>query len=214
MEALPILTCEPLNVTTSVRGEWSWHVNSIVACCHSAKLCGYAARDFRSQHYNEWPDLIVSTWKAGSCFGKHRHLCQLFAVIVTVLLHVTYCLRYRQSWNARARTFVVREVGSWPEPRPHDLCVLVEQVTRLCRRLDVVWFSHCHESACEVRIVWCFWRMAACSIILYLFKLNACSFWHNVKNGCLSARISSTDVSWRSRSGKIPRYTLNKGKIL
>jgi len=29
--------------------EWSWHVNSIVACCHSAKLCAYAARDFRSQ---------------------------------------------------------------------------------------------------------------------------------------------------------------------
>ena len=50
MQALPILTCEPLNVTTSVRGEWSWHVNSIVACCHSAKLCAYAARHFRSQH--------------------------------------------------------------------------------------------------------------------------------------------------------------------
>ena len=29
--------------------ECSWHVNSIVACCHSAKLCAYAARDFRSQ---------------------------------------------------------------------------------------------------------------------------------------------------------------------
>ena len=33
--------------------EWSWHVNSIVACCHSAKLCAYAARDFRSQHFKE-----------------------------------------------------------------------------------------------------------------------------------------------------------------
>ena len=29
--------------------EWSWHVNSIVACCHSAKLCAHAFRDFRSQ---------------------------------------------------------------------------------------------------------------------------------------------------------------------
>ena len=29
--------------------EWSWHVNSIVACCHSAKLCAHAARNFRSQ---------------------------------------------------------------------------------------------------------------------------------------------------------------------
>jgi len=53
VEALPILTCEPLNVTTSVRGEWSWHVNSVVACCHSAKLCAHAARDFRSQHLSD-----------------------------------------------------------------------------------------------------------------------------------------------------------------
>ena len=31
--------------------EWSWHVNSIVACCHSVKLCAYAARNFQSQQY-------------------------------------------------------------------------------------------------------------------------------------------------------------------
>jgi len=29
--------------------EWSWHVNSIVACCHSVKLWAYATLDFRSQ---------------------------------------------------------------------------------------------------------------------------------------------------------------------
>ena len=29
--------------------EWSWHVISIVACWHSAKLCAYAARNIRSQ---------------------------------------------------------------------------------------------------------------------------------------------------------------------
>ena len=33
--------------------EWSWYVNSIVACCHSAKLCAHDARDFRSQQY-QW----------------------------------------------------------------------------------------------------------------------------------------------------------------
>ena len=32
--------------------EWSRRVISIVACCHGAKLCAYAARDFRSQHEN------------------------------------------------------------------------------------------------------------------------------------------------------------------
>ena len=36
--------------------EWSWHVNYIVACYHSAKLCAYAARDFRSQHNCETSD--------------------------------------------------------------------------------------------------------------------------------------------------------------
>ena len=36
--------------------EGTWHVNSIVACCHSTKLCAYAARDFLSQH---WHDLHI-----------------------------------------------------------------------------------------------------------------------------------------------------------
>ena len=31
--------------------EWSWHVNSIVACCHDAKLCAHAAQDFWSHQY-------------------------------------------------------------------------------------------------------------------------------------------------------------------
>jgi len=29
--------------------EWSWHVISVVACCHNVKLCTLAARAFRSQ---------------------------------------------------------------------------------------------------------------------------------------------------------------------
>jgi len=29
--------------------EWSWHVISIVACCHSEKLCTLVAQAFRSQ---------------------------------------------------------------------------------------------------------------------------------------------------------------------
>jgi len=33
--------------------EWSRRVISIVACCHSAKLCALAARDFQSQHINK-----------------------------------------------------------------------------------------------------------------------------------------------------------------
>ena len=51
--ALPILTCERLNATTSVREERLRRMISIVACCHGAKLCAYAARDFRSQQFND-----------------------------------------------------------------------------------------------------------------------------------------------------------------
>jgi len=39
--------------------EWSWHVSSIVACCHSAKLCAYAAQDFRSQHSDAHPEVLM-----------------------------------------------------------------------------------------------------------------------------------------------------------
>ena len=46
-----------LNLMTSVRRDWSWHVNSIVPCCHSAKLCAYAARDFRWQ---QWQQSVIN----------------------------------------------------------------------------------------------------------------------------------------------------------
>ena len=49
--------------------EWSWHVNSIVACCHSAKLCAYAALDFRLQQ------CLIFTETFLSIFLRHfRHL--------------------------------------------------------------------------------------------------------------------------------------------
>jgi len=51
MEALPILTCERLSITTSIRKERLRRMISIVACCHGAKLCAHAAWDFRSQQY-------------------------------------------------------------------------------------------------------------------------------------------------------------------
>jgi len=49
VKALPILTCEQLNMMTSVREERLRRMISIFACCRGAKLCAQAARDFRSQ---------------------------------------------------------------------------------------------------------------------------------------------------------------------
>ena len=51
--------------------EWSRRVISIVACCHGAKLCAYAARDFRSQHYQSLEILTLAqmlwTARVGVC---------------------------------------------------------------------------------------------------------------------------------------------------
>jgi len=54
--------------------EWSWHMNSIVACCYGAKLCAYAARDIRSQQY--WLSIPVIRTKS----LKTRALCVLHSV--------------------------------------------------------------------------------------------------------------------------------------
>ena len=104
MEALPILTCERLNIMTGVPRKWSWDVNSIVACCHSTKLCAYAARDFRSQQYQlkwhvslfsksenkaagfsvqvaRWLAVALRVWLATislACVGKRRMTCSWF----------------------------------------------------------------------------------------------------------------------------------------
>ena len=48
--------------------EWSWHVNSIVACCHSAKLCAYAARGFRSQQ----DGAVTRMWRSCGVQPSHK----------------------------------------------------------------------------------------------------------------------------------------------
>jgi len=56
--------------------EWSWHVNSIVACCHSAKLCAHAARDFRSQQNGA----VTRMWR--SCQGQPSHKERAIGAVV------------------------------------------------------------------------------------------------------------------------------------
>jgi len=56
--------------------EWSWHVNSIVACCHSAKLCAHAARDFWSQQNGA----VTRMWR--SCQGQPSHKERAIGAVV------------------------------------------------------------------------------------------------------------------------------------
>jgi len=62
VEALPMLSCERLNVTTSVREERLRRMISIVTCCRGAKLCAHAARVFRSQQYYASAFISVGEW--------------------------------------------------------------------------------------------------------------------------------------------------------
>jgi len=55
--------------------EWSWHVKSIVACCHSAKLCAHAARDFRSQQYVSLNSFGIFVRNRVSCAGGPNVVC-------------------------------------------------------------------------------------------------------------------------------------------
>ena len=57
--------------------EWLRRMISIVACCHSVKLCAHAARDFRWQHHtHQW--LRLQLVESNNCQGGHslyfRHL--------------------------------------------------------------------------------------------------------------------------------------------
>ena len=63
--------------------EWSWHVNSIVACCHSAKLFAHASRDFRSQH--------------GICYIPTNQKC-----FVNILFFYYWQIVFAARWNGFA----------------------------------------------------------------------------------------------------------------
>ena len=48
--------------------EWSWHVISIVACCHSAKLCAHAAGTFWSQQNGA----VTRMWRSCQVQPSHK----------------------------------------------------------------------------------------------------------------------------------------------
>jgi len=68
--------------------EWSWRVISVVACCHSVKLCAHAARAFRSQQYPS-PFLVLALL---ICFSPSYVLfcCALLLVISFFLLNARH----------------------------------------------------------------------------------------------------------------------------
>jgi len=59
----------------AVAVEWSWHVISVVACCHSVKLCTHAARAFQL-HRNV---AVTRMWR--SCWVQPSHKDHVIDVV-------------------------------------------------------------------------------------------------------------------------------------
>ena len=82
--------------------EWSWHVNSIVACCHDAKLCAHAARDFRTHQRQQisW-SYCAASWTFGLVAWRNSNKkfslsCnRLAARSIAVMLHVWYAIAFQ-----------------------------------------------------------------------------------------------------------------------
>ena len=84
MAALPILTCERLNMMTSVREERLRRMISIVACCQSAKLCAHAARDFRSHHKTTLCVAYLSEMNTDQDWIGLKNFCCFNVAILTI----------------------------------------------------------------------------------------------------------------------------------
>ena len=83
--------------------EWSRRVISIVACCHSAKLCALAARDFRSQQWEVLGICCQATQKKDCDLHCNNPIVKLFklkSLSKIILLH-TALYNYKIKKNVR-----------------------------------------------------------------------------------------------------------------
>jgi len=97
--------------------EWSRRVNSIVACCHGAKLCTHAARVFRSQQHFSPP---LASHQNGFIEGFSalcgRRSAQLLAKIRWVhLIYSPWWRKLQEYWNDCPNTHLQTE--------PNDLYI-------------------------------------------------------------------------------------------
>ena len=119
--------------------EWLRRVISIVACCHSAKLCTHAARDFRSKN-----GAVTRMWRSWRVQPSHKERaigsvrCKKEGMLLQPLrwcwvycvIHHWWDVREEQQYIYVARTSNNREIAA------HDLyCCLLPQCEALltCR---------------------------------------------------------------------------------
>ena len=99
--------------------EWSWHVNSIVACCHSAKLCAHAARDFRSQQYDgslSWSFMSVDHGTTFTSWSQHHGIkCLRKSQRYKRLIRETPPLLRFSRWTAHHKVNDKDFTGKWPQ---------------------------------------------------------------------------------------------------
>jgi len=117
--------------------EWSRRVISIVACCHGAKLCSHAARDFRSQQNGA----VTRMWRSCGVQPSHKEraigvvrckkegmlLQPLWCCCVRCVIHHERDVREEQKYMCVARTSNNRVISSG------DLyCCLLPRCEALC----------------------------------------------------------------------------------
>jgi len=138
--------------------EWSWHVNSIVACCHSAKLCTHAARNFLSQQNGA----VTRMWRLCE-FSHHTKNVRLVWFVVKrrgcccnlsggVALNVWFTTN-RMCMKNNTTTYVARTSNSKRDCE-HDLycCLLPRcEALRTCRSGFLIATKWCCDQ--DVKVV-------------------------------------------------------------
>jgi len=156
--------------------EWSRRVISIAACCHGAKFCAHAARDFRSQQNGA----VTRMWR--SCYVQPSHKERAIGVVrckkegmllqtlrwrcVECVIHHERDVREEQKYVYVARTSNNRVISSG------DLycCLLPRcEALRTCR-------SGFPIATLKIRISWTRW-VASLGATLLSWK----SWWHDRK---------------------------------
>ena len=89
--------------------EWSWHVISIVACCHSVKLWALAARAFRSQQNGA----VTRMWRSCRVQPSHKEhaIGAVWRCKKEEMLLQPFCWRCTEctihhKWNAKNNTHI------------------------------------------------------------------------------------------------------------
>jgi len=132
--------------------EWSRQVISVVACCHSAKLCAHAAQDFRSQQNGA----VTRMWRSCGVQPSHKERaisvvrCKKEGMLLQPLRCVALIVWFTTNWMCakNKNTYMWREqaIIEWS-------CRVISTVAcchsaKLCAHATRDFWSQHHQAFC------------------------------------------------------------------